>query len=324
MRAHGPNSRGLAGSQASAATYNVPVTLALALALAQTPMDRFEFTQVHMGMAVRFVLYAHGQGQAETAARAGFARFAELDRMFSDYLADSTLNTMLAAADGTAQPAPAEMVDILATARRVSVLTDGAFDVTAGPLVRLWRASRRSQTLAPPEETAAARALVGYRRVFADRTHQTVKIAPGTKIDLGGIAKGYACDQAIEAMRSHGVESGLVEAGGDIAVSGPPPGRNGWTVSLEHVGQGTIEVSHCAVSTSGDTEQFVEIEGKRYSHVIDPRTGLGTTERVQATVIARRGELSDPLATAVCVLGADSCDRIARQFGVRCWAVSRR
>ncbi|MGE0000835.1 MAG: FAD:protein FMN transferase [Fimbriimonadaceae bacterium] len=300
------------------------MTLALALALAKPSMERYEFTQAHMGMAVRVVLYSSAQEVAESAARAAFARFADLDTMFSDYRADSTLNRMLAAADGTPQSAPAEMVDILGTARRLSALTEGAFDVTAAPLVRLWREARKTSTIGSAEELAAARALVGYRRVFADQQAKTVSIEPGTRIDLGGIAKGYACDQAIQAIRSKGVTSALVEAGGDIAVSGPPPGREGWTISLEHVGQGTVNVVDCAVSTSGDTEQFVEIDGVRYSHVIDPRTGLGTTERVQATVIANRGELSDPLATAICVLGTGSAERIARQFGVRCWALSRR
>jgi len=299
------------------------VTLALALALTQPAMERYEFTQAHMGMAVRIVLFASSPEQAEDAARAGFSRFAELDTMLSDYRADSTLNKLLAAADGTPQPAPPEMVEVLAIARRVSVLTEGTFDVTAGPLVRLWRESRKTSVLAPREAIEAARGLVGYRRVFADRTAQTVTIVPGTRVDLGGIAKGYACDQALLAIHARGVLSALVEAGGDITVSEPPPGRSGWTVSLEHVGQGTIEVSNCAVSTSGDTEQFVEIGGVRYSHIVDPRTGLGCTTRVQATVIARHGELSDPLATAICILGPDSCERIADQFGVQCWAVSR-
>jgi thiamine biosynthesis lipoprotein len=128
------------------------------------------------------------------------------------------------------------------------------------------------------------------------------------RLDLGGIAKGYAGDEAIRVLREHGIRAAFFEAGGDIVVSGAPPGTPGWDVAVVRKLDGEAEmhhIKHCGVSTSGDAEQFVEIGGKRYSHVVDPRTGIGLTARYEATVIAPNGITSDALSTAACVLGAE-------------------
>ena len=134
------------------------------------------------------------------------------------------------------------------------------------------------------------------------------------RLDLGGIAKGYAEDDALRAMRRFGVRSALIEMGGDIVAGDPPPGRPGWRVEVSAAGPEApdriITVANCAVSSSGDTEQFVEIDGKRYSHIVDPRTGVGLTDRIAVTVVARRGRISDGLSTAVSVLGAAAGSRL--------------
>src|SRR6185503_19366613 len=133
------------------------------------------------------------------------------------------------------------------------------------------------------------------------------------QLDLGGIAKGYAGDEAIRVLREHGVKSALFEAGGDIVVSDAPPGKKGWEIELQNGSR--IELADAAVSTSGDTVQFVEIGGVRYSHVIDPRTGTGLTEHYMATVIAPRGIATDSLSTAATVLGKRAGERLIRRFG---------
>jgi len=127
---------------------------------------------------------------------------------------------------------------------------------------------------------------------------------------VGGIAKGFILDRALETLSAEGVSRALIEAGGDIVVSGPPPDRDGWTVQLPGAapdgGSRTARLRDAAVSTSGDTEQFVEIDGTRYSHVIDPRTGVGLTHRLLVTVVVDRGVTADGLATTVGVLSREA------------------
>lgn len=286
--------------------------------------QRFQFTQSHMGVAVRLTLYAPDRATAEKAGRAGFARFAELDAMMSDYQPSSELNRWVARAGQGAVAVSPELFEVLRAAKRVSALSEGAFDVTAAPVVHLWRESRRAGSLPDSSALEEARDRVDWRQIRLDPVHRTVEILRrGIQVDLGGIAKGYACDQAIEAMTDHGVDRAMVEAGGDIAVSGPPPGTKGWRITVRGLDGEALVLAHQAVSTSGDAEQFVEVGGVRYSHIVDPRTGLGLTHRLQATVVARRGIVTDPLATALCVLGRGAGDRLAERYGAKAFWFGR-
>jgi thiamine biosynthesis lipoprotein len=150
--------------------------------------------------------------------------------------------------------------------------------------------------------------LVGYELMRLDERARTAELLrPGMQLDLGGIAKGYAGDEAIAVLAKRGITRALVAGSGDIVVSGPPPDQAGWKIGIGPLGgdeaKRLVMLRDAAVSTSGDAEQFVEIDGKRYSHIIDPKTGIGLSERSSATVIARRGIAADSLATAASVLG---------------------
>ncbi|MBS1708941.1 MAG: FAD:protein FMN transferase [Armatimonadetes bacterium] len=280
------------------------------------------FAQVHMGLRVDVTVYTESTQAAEDAARAAFRRFAELDATFSDYRKDSEASLLMAQAGKGPQLASPDMVRVLRMAERVSRASDGAFDVTVGPLTQLWRQSRKTLKLPAPEVLAAAQALVGYQHVHVTDTTVALDL-PGMKLDFGGIAKGYACQEAMRAMRREGVYQALVVAGGDMAIGEPPPGRKGWRVEI--VGRpGYIELAECAVSTSGSTEQYVEIGGVRYSHIVDPRTGLGVRHRTQATIIASSGLTTDPLSKVVCLLGKTKGAAIARRFGAQASAIERR
>jgi thiamine biosynthesis lipoprotein len=154
--------------------------------------------------------------------------------------------------------------------------------------------------------------LVGYDKVRLDEQKRTVQLLkPGMRLDLGGIAKGYAADEMLAVLAKHGITRALVAAGGDIAVSGPPPDAEGWKVGIAALEKPDGKPSRhlllkdAAVSTSGDAEQFVEINGKRYSHIVDPRTGIGLVGRMSVTVVARHGIDSDSLTKVVCVLGPE-------------------
>lgn len=254
-----------------------------------------------MGGRVDVTLYAESEDTAETAARAAFGRFAELEDVFSDYRPASELMRLCAMAGAGPVRVSRPLFEVLAYSLQVSKATGGAFDVTASPVIRLWRTARQTGKLPSDRDRLAALMRVGWRHVLLDPISQTVELElPGMQLDLGGIAKGYSCDAAIAVLRQKGIARAMVEAGGDIAFSGPPPGIQGWTVRVRGLAD-TFVLRDGAMSTSGDTEQFVEIGGVRYSHVVDPRTGMGVTTRAQATVVSSTGLVTDPLATALCV-----------------------
>ncbi len=149
---------------------------------------------------------------------------------------------------------------------------------------------------------------------------EAARTAPGTnRLDLGGIAKGYAADEARRILHQAGESRTLIAVSGDLVAGDPPPHRPAWRISLESVGQ-TIALKRAGVSTSGDTEQYLEANGRRYSHIVDPRTGLGLTNGVIVSVMASSGMLADALATCVCLLGVREGARLAKRYGAQVWA----
>jgi thiamine biosynthesis lipoprotein len=266
-----------------------------------------------MGVENRLVVYAPDETNARQASKAAFDRIAELEDIMSDYRPDSELMRLCARAGTGPVPVSRELFEVLEFAQQVSAASDGAFDVTVGPYVKLWRQARKTKTLPAGPALADARARVGWKRLKLDKNHQTVELTtPGMLLDLGGIAKGYAGDEAIRVLNEHGIKQALFEAGGDIVVSDPPPGKAGWEIESR---KKNLTIHNAAVSTSGDTVQFVEIAGVRYSHVVDPRTGIGLTDHMMATVIAPRGLVSDPLSKVATILPPEKSQPILRRFG---------
>jgi thiamine biosynthesis lipoprotein len=201
---------------------------------------------------------------------------------------------------------------VLSRARELSNRCEGAFDVTVGPLTRLWRQSRKSKKLPDKETLEKALALVGYDKMVLDESKRTVSLTKkGMQLDLGGIAKGYAADAALKVLQKHDCTRALVAAGGDIAVNDAPPDADGWKIGIAPLEDPDgkpkkyLILKHAGVSTSGDAEQFVEIEGKRYSHIVDPKTGLGLVGRMSVTVVAPNGITSDSMTKVVAVLGPE-------------------
>lgn len=281
-------------------------------------LERHEYAQLHMGVQARLIVYAPSEQAAATAARAAYARVAEIEDIASDYRPTSELMRLCAQAGQGPVKVSHELFTLLAHAQEMSRRSDGAFDITVGPYVALWRVARNTRQLPTPQQLGDAGRRVGWRMVKLDPAHRTVELTvPGMRLDLGGIAKGYAGDEALRVLRQHGIGSALFEAGGDIVMSDAPPGKKGWTVEIIGSEPGrsrTIGVANGGVSTSGDTEQFVEIGETRYSHVVDPRTGLGLTQRYAATVIAPDGITSDSLSTAASALGPWESEKLAKLY----------
>ncbi len=267
-----------------------------------------------MGTGFHMELYAPDAPSAESAAEAAFARIDRLNAEFSDYDDHSELSLLSQKTNDGPMTQPVKVSDdlwrVLTKSKEISELSDGAFDVTVGPFVRLWRRSRALQQLPTTQRLADARASVGYRLLLLYPATRSVQLmAAHMRLDLGGIAKGFAAEEALHVLAQHGISRALVGAAGDIAVGDPPPGKQGWVIGFENPGtsKGTngiyVQLRNLRVSTSGDTYRFVEIEGKRYSHIIDPTTGLGQTRRIEASVISSDGMTADTLALVVCVLG---------------------
>lgn len=286
-----------------------------AVALATLPpsdLQRFEAVEAHMGTLVRVTVYTADGQSARLAFRTAFDRIRDLDAILSDYKPDSELNAVTAIAVGRPVPVSPDLFAVLAASQDLARATNGAFDITQGPAVRLWREARRAGRMPDPAALRDAAARSGFRKLHLDAAHRTVSVeVPGMALDLGAIGKGYAATEAIEALDALGVRRALVAISGDLAFSGAPPGRRGWRVS---VGAGdppaagvpaALELTHAAVSTAGAAEQHVDVEGRRYSHIIDPSSGIGLVDDLTVTVIAPHGVEADGLDTAASVLGID-------------------
>jgi thiamine biosynthesis lipoprotein len=298
---------------------------------------RFEFAEVHMGTQFKIILYSTNEKVAQRAAQKAFNRIARLDAIMSDYKETSELNQLCHKPAKKPVTISPDLFRVLQESQKLAARSNGAFDVTVGVVVRLWRRARRTSEMPDKERIARALALTGYKKLHLDAKRRTAWLEEdGILLDLGGIAKGFAADEAMRVLKQQGIRSALVAAGGDIVVSAAPPQKRGWLIAIaspqiesvpSNQTNDAIEfnasprdatlqsatdrqttnllLTNAAVSTSGDAEQFVELDGVRYSHIVDPRTGIGITGQSSVTVVARRGTDSDGLATAVSVLGAE-------------------
>jgi thiamine biosynthesis lipoprotein len=305
-----------------------PLLILLYLALAETlpaqTLQRYEYAELHMGVQVRLTVYAATEELAQRGCTKAFARIAQLEDVMSDYRPSSELMRLCDQPTGEPVHVSDDLFKVLQTSQELAERSDGAFDITVGPIVKLWRAARKSKQMPSPVDLATAREAVGWQKLKLDADHHTATIlAAKMKLDLGGIGKGFAGDEAIKTLRENGLPIAMFEAGGDIVLGDAPPDVKGWTIEIEQKiprGPNRLTLANCAISTSGDTEQFVEIAGQRYSHVVDPHTGLGLTNHHAATVVAPDGMTSDSLSTALTILGEKkSATLLASNPKVQAW-----
>lgn len=276
-------------------------------------LRRFEFQRTLMGVPFAAAFYAPDEASANKAIEAVWSRIEHLNSLMSDYDSGSELMRMCRDS-GPGQPIAVspELFRVLRKSVDVSELSDGAFDVSVGPLVKLWRRARRQKELPDPTLLQEARELIGFRSIRLHcETCSVELLKPGMKLDLGGIAVGYAADEAIRILKQHGITRAMIDGSGDIVVSDPPPGTTGWRIGIASLREPDAAptqfatLANCSISTSGDAYQFVEVGGQRYSHIVDPKTGLGLTNRCSVTIIAPDGITADALATAVSALGPE-------------------
>jgi thiamine biosynthesis lipoprotein len=284
-------------------------------------LDRFEYVRMAMGGAARIVLFAPDESSARVAAIAAFDEIESIEQALSDWRDASEVRRV----EQRLREQPGEPVGIsetlatcLVRSLEVSKASDGAFDVTIAPVVEQWRTAGRAGGLPPEAAQRAALALVGWDRVrLVGGSNLALTAPPGTRFDFGGIGKGFGADRALAVLRSQGFDRAMVELGGDFAIGSPPPGEAGWRIAIA-TGLGderiVLTLARCGVATSGDLERFVEVDGVRYSHLVDPRTGVGLTTSIAVTVIAPDATLADALASATSVLGDEHAEPVLSEF----------
>lgn len=275
-------------------------------------MDLEEGTTV-MGTLLRVTARAPDSATARSAIEAGMRAVARVDSLMSTYKPDSEVSALgRAAGTGEWIPLSAETVEVLAAALDWARRSGGAFDPTVEPLMEAWGFRSDEPRRPDPAALARARALVGWEGVELDRSGGRARIQrPGGKLDFGAIAKGYALDRAVAAMRGSGALAGMVDLGGNVNVFGRPlSARERWVLGVRHPRatrtlMATVTLDSGSVSTSGDYEQLFEEGGVRYGHVMDPREGAPARGVVAVTAVAPDGMTADALSTLLFVLGPE-------------------
>ncbi len=284
---------------------------------------RFTFSETKMGSPFNIIFYSNDSLQANIIAMQCFQLVDSLVIIYSDYLDSSELNKLCATAGKANKPvavSPA-LFDILAISKTAGEKSGGTFDITLGPLTKLWRKARKEKTFPSDEAVKEKLALTGFKKVIIDSiSHGIQLLQRGMQLDLGGIAQGYIGQQVIDLLKTKSIVNALVDVSGDIVVIGAPPGTNGWTVGInvpektDELQERKLLISNKAVTTSGDAYQFMEHDGKKYSHILDPRTGYGITSQKNVTVIAGDGTTADWLTKACSILPTRKAKKLAHSL----------
>ena len=282
----------------------------------------FKKASLTMGTVFETTIYAPDKYVAEKTFNEVVQEINRLDYLMSNYKKESVLSELNRNASAEPAACNKELAGVIEQSLQYSDITDGAFDITIGPLMKKWGFFKKKGRIPGKEELESVLESVSYKNIIVEektikslaKNPGTVKTVffknPGTRIDLGGIGKGYAVDKAISVLKQNGISSALINFAGNIYTFGTPPGKDSWVIGLQHPREsegllGTFDIKDKAVSTSGDYEKFFIIEGKRYSHIIDPRTGNPVKGIVSATIVTGNAARADALSTGVFVLGLE-------------------
>ena len=286
----------------------------------QGQFKRFSFTESKMGSPFTIIFYARDSLQANSTAQHCFALTDSLVNILSDYIDSSELNRLCARAGKTGPPFICSPVlfDILVQSKYAYEKSGGSFDITLGPVTRLWRKARKEKIFPAQDLVKERLALTGFNKIIIDTVmHGVVMQQAGMQLDLGGIGQGYIAQQVINYLNNQHIENALADVSGDIVCTGMPPDTKGWTVAInvpeskEEVLPRHLLISRQSVTTSGDVYQYMEHDGKRYSHIVDPATGYGITSQRNVTVIAGDGTTADWLTKACSILPVAKAKKLA-------------
>ena len=279
---------------------------------------KYIFTENKMGSPFNLIFVSNDSLKAKHIAQDCFTLIDSLSQIFSDYDTTSEVNKINASAGLTPTKVSPAMLDLLLLSKQAYHKSIGAYDITIGPLSLLWRKARKKQEFPTKAVIETARHLMGFNQVQIDSEKAIIFLPKkGMRLDFGGIAKGYIAQWVIDYLKSIGIKEALADAGGDISMSGAPLSSKGWLVGVnvpetaDDLLSKKLELTSISVATSGDVYQFIENEGVKYSHIINPITGYGVTSLRNVTVIAPLGATADWLATACSILPIDLAKKVA-------------
>ena len=295
--------------------------LAIAIVSVGCSRDAGTYKDTRVIMATYVTITADRSGLPEdkviAAVNSGFAEITRVDNLMSVYKPESQLSLINAGSGAMPVKADPEVIDCIEKSVRVSELTGGSFDTTVGPLVKLWKIGSDAAHVPDAADIDRAKALVDYRKIVIDRAAGTVFLKQkGMSVDLGGIAKGYSADRAVEALKKAGIRGAVVSVAGDIKAFGTRPDGKPWKVGVQHPRDKSAVIAEVAlkdeaVSTSGDYERYFRKAGKRYSHIIDPRTGYPVQKGlISVTVVAKESWSADAMGKLF-VLGPEEAYQLA-------------
>jgi FAD:protein FMN transferase len=290
--------------------------LFLFLYLPVSAQNRYEFSHPQMGTMFRVILYANDSLSAINATQKAFSRLDELNLILSDYREDSEVNSLCrTSGNNEFVKVSDDLWQILQISSKAAKLSDNYFDVTIGPLSQLWRRMKRQKQLPSTEQINEARKKIGFDKIAFSAENQSVMLQKkGMRLDFGGIGKGYAEDEMMKILKQNNIKSALIEAGGNIVLGDTPPDSpKGWEVEIK---ENKYYLKNCGVSTSGDVYQFVEIDGKKYAHILDPKTGLGFAEPHQISIISNDGTSSDWISTTIYLMPQKQSKKLAKKLKV--------
>jgi len=272
-------------------------------------LTKHHFAEPHLGTVVRLLFYADDKEQAQQLAKQCFDRVKALNTMLSDYLPESEVSRLSKLPLGMPHKVSEELFTIVTLAQTISEKTDGAFDITIGKHSKQWR--NKTQASAENDQASA-----NYHDLILNAEDRTITLRKPLLIDLGAIGKGFIADQLMLILKQANISRAAVIIGGETVLTDPPPEKQGWNIGIEdpeHQVIGKITVANTCISTSGDSYQFFEIDGQRQAHLIDPKTKLGKTNRLNVTTIANTSMQADAWATALRILPLDQAMQVVNQ-----------
>ena len=301
--------------------YFLTAFISLLFLCSHAQLQRFTYTMPKMGSPFTIIFYAADSVKATATANECFVLVDSLVNILSDYTDSSELNRLCACAGNSSLICSPVLFDILLQSRQAWQISSGSFDITLGPVTRLWRKARKEKKFPDPLVVKEKLALTGFNKVRIDTiTHAVSLQQAGMQLDLGGIGQGYIAQQVINYLRHQHIENALTDVSGDIVTIGKPPGTNGWTVAINlpesenELLSKHLLITNKSVTTSGDVYQYMEHDGKKYSHIVDPATGYGITSQRNVTVIADDGTTADWLTKACSILPVAKAKQLATRL----------
>lgn len=275
-----------------------------------------------MGSKLELKLYCASTPQCEIAINGAYEEAKKVDYLFSNYRDDSVLARVHKNGRWRFIKVPSQFIELTKRSIGYSELTGGAFDITVGKLVHLWRRSQENGQI--PSESAVKEAVkcTGYRKVrLLPKEDKVLLASPCVFLDFGAIGKGYAIDRMVMALRESGVSRGIIDLGGNIFAMSPPPGEDGWLIAIrDPSGTGAsiayVKIVNMSIATSGDYERFFDVGGRRLSHILDPRTGYPVAGASSISVVSSSATEADALSTAFSVLSEGEAAEIAERLHV--------